>query len=52
MVESDGELEGVYRLLGNDGVEAEAILAPHIAATLRRANEVSLCLVVHDTTEF
>ena len=52
MVESDGELEGVYRLLGNDEVEAEAILAPHIAATLRRASEVPLCLIVHDTTEF
>jgi hypothetical protein len=52
MVESDSELEGVYRLLGNDAVEADAILAPHIAATLRRANEVPLCLIVHDTTEF
>jgi hypothetical protein len=52
MVESDGELEGVYRLLGNDEVEAEAVLAPHIAATFKRAREVPLCLVVHDTTEF
>lgn len=52
MVESDGELEAVYRLLGNDDVEAEAILAPHSAATLRRAREAGLCLVVHDTTEF
>lgn len=52
MVESDGELEGIYRLLGNDEVEAEAVLAPHIAATFRRAGEVPLCLVVHDTTEF
>lgn len=52
MVESDGELEGVYRLLGNDEVEAEAILAPHIAATFKRAKEVPLCLIVHDTTEF
>jgi hypothetical protein len=52
MVESDGELEGVYRLLGNDEVEAEAILAPHVAATFKRASEVPLCLIVHDTTEF
>ena len=52
MVESDGELEGVYRLLGNDEIEAEAILAPHIAATFKRAKEVPLCLIVHDTTEF
>ena len=52
MVESDGELEAVYRLLGNDDVEAEAILAPHSAATFRRAREAGLCLVVHDTTEF
>jgi hypothetical protein len=52
MVESDGELEAVYRLLGNDDVEAESILAPHSAATFRRAREAGLCLVVHDTTEF
>lgn len=52
MVESDGELEGVYRFLGNEDVEAEAILAPHFAATVKRAQEVPLCLVVHDTTDF
>lgn len=52
MVESDGELEGVYRFLGNGEVEPEAILAPHFAATLKRARNVPLCLVVHDTTEF
>jgi hypothetical protein len=52
MVESDGELEAVYRLLGNEQVEPDAILAPHIAATFRRAREVPLCLIIHDTTEF
>ena len=35
----------------NHEVEAEAVLAPHIAATFKRAREVPLCLVVHDTTE-
>ena len=42
MVESDSELEGIYRLLGNEEVKADAVLAPHIAAALRaRANEQS-----------
>lgn len=52
MVESDGELEAIYRLLGNEEVKADAILAPHIKATLRRAKEFPLCLMVHDTTAF
>lgn len=52
MVESDGELEGIYRLLGNEDVRPEAILAPHIAATIRRAQQFPLCLMVHDTTAF
>lgn len=52
MVESDSELEGVYRFLGNEEVTAEAILRPHLAATMKRAQEAELCLVVHDTTDF
>lgn len=52
MVESDGELEGVYRFLSNDAVEPDAVLAPHVAATMERARQASFCLVIHDTTEF
>jgi hypothetical protein len=52
MVASDAELEGVYRFLSNEEVTSEAILSPHIAATLGRARELGECLVVHDTTLF
>jgi hypothetical protein len=52
MVESDGELEGIYRFFGNEAVSANAILEPHIAATMERARQAELCLVVHDTTDF
>ena len=52
MVESDGELEAIYRLLGNEDVRSDAVLAPHIAATNRRARQFPLCLMVHDTTAF
>jgi len=52
MVESDGELEAIYRLLGNEDVKADAVLAPHIKATLGRAKQFPLCLMVHDTTAF
>lgn len=52
MVESDGQLEAIYRLLGNQEVKADAVLAPHIAATMSRAKQFPLCLMVHDTTDF
>lgn len=52
MVESDGQLEAIYRLLGNEEVRADAVLAPHIAATRGRATQFPLCLMVHDTTDF
>src|SRR5258706_1802772 len=52
MVESDGELEAIYRLLGNEEVKADAVLAPHIKATIGRAKQFPLCLMVHDTTAF
>ena len=52
MVESDGQLEAIYRLLGNEEVRADAVLAPHIAATMGRAKQFPLCLMVHDTTDF
>lgn len=52
MVESDGELEAIYRLLGSEEVRADAVLAPHIKATMGRAKQHPLCLIVHDTTDF
>ena len=52
MVESDAELEGIYRFLSNERVTAEAILAPHIEASLGRAASRGAVLVVHDTTSF
>lgn len=52
MMASDRELEGVYRLLSNEEVSPEEVLAPHIEATLSRAEAAGTCLVIHDTTEF
>lgn len=52
MAESDGELEGIYRFFSNDAVNASSILEPHIVATMERAKQAKLCLVVHDTTAF
>lgn len=48
---SDGALEGTYRFLENEKVTPHGILAPHYAATARRAKEVGLVLCAHDTTE-
>lgn len=52
MVETDGELEGIYRFLSNGDVETAAILEPHIKATMARAKQAGTCLVLHDTTAF
>ena len=52
MVASDAELEGIYRLLSNEDVRAEDVLAPHISATFDRMQSGGECLVVHDTTDF
>jgi hypothetical protein len=48
---SDGQLEGTYRFLENEKVTPQGILAPHYAATARRAKEAGLVLCAHDTTE-
>ncbi len=52
MVDSESELEGIYRFFGNDAVSARSILEPHIVATLQRAKQSKLCLIAHDTTAF
>ena len=44
--------EAAYRFLGNRRVKAEGILAPHVAATARRAQQHQTVYVVSDTTEF
>lgn len=46
------ELEGLYRFLSNDRVEAAVVLGSHIAATVARCATEKAVLVVHDTTEF
>lgn len=51
--EDDSELEGFYRLLRNEKVDAARLLAPHVRNTVGRVKQVSgpvLCL--HDTTTF
>ena len=44
-------LKGVYRLLENDAVTPEAMLASHVQATLERLSAVPVVLAVQDTTE-
>jgi len=48
---TDAALEGTYRFLQNESVTPAAILAPHIAATVRRVNAAGVAIVAHDTTE-
>jgi hypothetical protein len=45
-------LEACYRLVNNVAVESQAILRPHIHATVARLQPHSRVLVVHDTTHF
>jgi hypothetical protein len=47
----DAELLAFYRFFNNLKVSAEALLAPHAAATARRAGQGSDFLVISDTTE-
>lgn len=51
--ENDRELEGFYRLLRNEKVDAQKLLAPHVRNTVERIEQIDgpvLCL--HDTTTF
>jgi hypothetical protein len=47
---SDAELKGFYRFINNDGFSTEAILEPHIRATLERSRRCGTVLVIHDST--
>ena len=48
----DAELEAAYRFFGNARVTPEAILAPHVRQTVRRAADADRVVVIHDTTQF
>jgi hypothetical protein len=49
---TDAGLEGAYRLLGNEAVSADAILAGHYEQTRERAATQDWVVAVHDTTIF
>jgi hypothetical protein len=49
---SESAVEGFYRFLRNGKVTREAILKPHIDATIARCAPLPCVLVVHDTTQF
>src|SRR5689334_5828631 len=51
-VESVSALEATYRFLGNPRVTPEAILTPHITATVKRACLSPRVVIAHDTTTF
>lgn len=51
MCESEAQREGLYRFLRNPRVDWEAVLKPHVSATVRRAQQAQQVLVVHDSTE-
>jgi hypothetical protein len=46
----DGQLEGTYRFYNNKAVNPDAILAPHVTATVARMADQKVALVVHDTS--
>jgi hypothetical protein len=43
--------EGAYRFLGNGRVTLERVIAPHVAATVKRCRDAETVYVVSDTTE-
>jgi transposase-like protein/DDE family transposase len=49
---TDASLEATYRFFQNDSVSPQQILAPHVRATVARAQQEGLVIVAHDTTEF
>lgn len=48
---SDAALEATYRFFGNESVTPQAILQPHIAATVARCAEAATVFVAHDSTQ-
>jgi Transposase DNA-binding/Transposase DDE domain len=47
---TDAELEGAYRLFGNDQVSFEHLFDAHAAGTAERVRGSELVLAIHDTT--
>lgn len=47
---TDAELEGAYRLFGNDRVSFERLFDAHAQGTAERARGSGLVLAIHDTT--
>src|SRR6266542_4460046 len=45
------ETQAAYRFFDNEKVSAEAVLAPHVEATLVRCRNEAVVLCVDDTTE-
>ena len=53
LFENERELEGFYRFLRNDKVDAQTLLAPHVTNTVGRIQATGgPVLCVHDTTTF
>lgn len=46
------DLEAFYRFIRNDAVKFEALLQPHVTATVSRCAQAREVLAVHDTSEF
>jgi len=49
---SPAELKAAYRFFDNEQVDTNGVLAPHIAQTLQRMDQVPVVLAIQDTTEF
>lgn len=49
---TDADLEGYYRFLGNPEVGFQAVLEPHVRATVQRALSHAEVAVVHDSSDF
>ena len=50
--DTSAELEGFYRLVGNDRVDWSAVLDGHVQSTVRRARAQGRALALHDSSLF
>lgn len=49
---TDADLEGYYRFLRNPETSFEAVLKPHVSATVQRASAYAEVAAVHDSSDF
>lgn len=49
---TDADLEGYYRFLRNPEISFEAVLEPHVRATVQRVRSHAEVAVVHDSSDF